>query len=60
MLYVWGSVVVLFLKKPGLVWPARDEVVSATIAVGFAVVIFSVLVSLLDTVLVKLLSYIIG
>ena len=43
-----------------VVWPGRDDVVSATIAVGIAVVIFSVLVSLLDAMLVKLLSYIIG
>jgi preprotein translocase subunit SecE len=48
----------LELKK--VVWPPRDDVISATVAVGIAVVIFSVLVSLLDAMLVKLLSYIIG
>jgi len=48
----------LELRK--VVWPGKDDVISATIAVGVAVVIFSVLVSLLDTMLVKLLSYIIG
>ena len=48
----------LELRK--VVWPSKDDVVSATIAVGVAVVIFSVLVSFLDTMLVKLLSYIIG
>ena len=43
-----------------VVWPGRQEVVSATLAVGFAVVLFSILVSFLDSLLVSLLTKLIG
>ena len=43
-----------------VVWPGKQEVVSATLAVGFAVVLFSILVSFLDSLLVGLLTKLIG
>ena len=43
-----------------VVWPQSSEVMSATTAVGIAVAIFSILVSLLDSMLSGLLAKIIG
>lgn len=43
-----------------VVWPKRQDVVWTTFAVGVAVVIFSILVSMLDTFLVRVLSGLIG
>ncbi len=43
-----------------VVWPGKQEVVSATLAVGFAVILFSILVSFLDSLLVKMLTKLIG
>lgn len=43
-----------------VVWPQRQEVIPALISVAIAVVLFSMLVSFIDTMLVKMLSLIIG
>ena len=43
-----------------VVWPQKKEVVPALISVAIAVVLFSMLVSFIDTMLVKMLSLIIG
>jgi preprotein translocase subunit SecE len=43
-----------------VVWPGKQDVVSATVAVAIAVVIFSILVSFLDSLLAKMLAKIIG
>lgn len=43
-----------------VVWPGKQEVISATLAVAFAVVLFSILVSFLDSLLVGLLTKLIG
>jgi preprotein translocase subunit SecE len=43
-----------------VVWPKQQEILTTTFAVGVAVVIFSILVSVLDSILVKFLSKIIG
>ena len=41
-----------------VVWPKQHEVMMTTVAVGFAVALFSMLITLLDSMLVKLLAYI--
>lgn len=43
-----------------VVWPSKAEVVPAFIAVGIAVTVFSFIISVMDSVIVKLLSTIIG
>ncbi|MDC3181253.1 preprotein translocase subunit SecE [Gammaproteobacteria bacterium] len=42
------------IKK--VVWPSQKDVVVSTVAVGFAVVVISLMLALLDNVLVWLLS----
>ena len=43
-----------------VVWPQKSEVMPAFIAVSVAVTVFSFIISLMDSVIVKLLSIVIG
>ena len=43
-----------------VVWPSKSEVMPAFIAVGVAVTVFSFIISFMDSVIVRLLSAIIG
>lgn len=60
-----GNVFVEYVKAAKIeiskvIWPQKDDVVRTTIAVGVAVVLFSIVISFLDSLMVSFVGLITG